>query len=109
TEASDYVKEEIIHVVEELNEMLEDVEVDNKQAKKMNKLQLKAEKYALKSFENIIKYYEGDYSEGDLRKDNNKLDSSYIDVIDYKDKVFDKYNLTKRDEKNDIFKREKKE
>lgn len=98
TEASAYVKEEIIPVVEEVIKKLEDVEVNNKQAKKMNKLQLKVEKFALKSFENMIKYYEGDYSEGDLRKDNKKLDSLYIDVIDYQNKVFDKYNLTKSDE-----------
>lgn len=98
-EASAYVKNEIIPIIEEVITMLENVEVDNKQAKKMNKLQLKAEKFALKTFDNIRKYYEGDYSERNLRFDNKKLDSLYSDVIDYQNKVFEKYNLTKSDRK----------
>lgn len=79
--------------------MLEEVEVNNRQAKKMNKLQIKAEKYAVKSFNNIIKYYEDDYSEWDLRDDNKKLDAKYAAVIDYQEKVFDKYDLAKSDDK----------
>lgn len=65
----------------------------------MNNLQLEAEKFLLGSFHNIIKYYEGEITEGELAKDKQKLDSMYEDVIEYQDKVFEQYNLEQSDEK----------
>lgn len=99
TEASELLKTEIIPLNEEVVAKLESVEPKNKEIKKINDLQLKAENFALEGFHNILKYYEGEMTESELAKDKKKLDSMYDDVIEYQDKVFEKYNLKKSDEK----------
>lgn len=99
TEATELIKNEIIPLNEDVVWKLENVDPKNKETKKINDLQLKAEEFALEIFNNIIKYYEGEMTESELAKDKQKLDSMYDDVIEYQDKVFEKYNLKKSDEK----------
>lgn len=108
SEATELIKTEIIRLTEEIVSQLENVNPKNKKIKKMINLQLEAEIFLLESFKNIIKYYEGEMTESELADDKQKLDSMYDDVIEYQQKVFEKYNLEQSDEKIGNFSKFKK-
>lgn len=57
-------------------------------------MQIEAEKFAKKASQVIIAYYEGDddVSKQDINQDNEELQEKYQDVLDYRDKLMDKYN-----------------
>lgn len=99
SEATQLLETKIIPLIEEVITKLENVEPKNKKIKKMNNLQLETEQLALENFKNIIKYYEGEVTESEIAKDTEKVDSMYDDIIDYQNKILEKYNLKKSDEK----------
>jgi len=92
----------MIPIIDKVLGELEDVEAEKK-TKKINDKQIKAEKFAKDMSEDIIAYYEGDKSEDDIRSSKRKLESKYDKVIDYQDRLMDKYNLELSDKKIDSF------
>lgn len=92
-EAISLIKNEVLPVVDEALERLESVDPNNDEVKKMNDMQIEAEQYSRDRFKDTIAYYKGDKSESELNPLVEKQDKKYEDVLDYRDKLMDKYNL----------------
>lgn len=98
-EAISLIEDKMIPIIDKVLGELEDVEAENKKVKKINDKQIKAEEFAKDMSEDIIAYYEGDKSEDDIRSNKRKLESKYDKIIEYQDRLIDKYDLELSDEK----------
>ncbi len=93
-EAIALVKDEILPVVNEVLEQLEAVEPEHQKVKKINEMQIEAEQFVKDKFKQVITYYEGgNVSEQDIDQYDEEMREKYQDILDYRDKLIDKYNL----------------
>src|SRR5699024_5031556 len=93
-EAIALVNDEMLTVVDKVLERLEAVDAKNKKVKKMNDMQIKAEEFLKDKSKDLITYYDGgDVSKQDINQYNEELKEKYDDVLDYRDKLMDQYNL----------------
>jgi len=88
------VKDEILPIVDEALKQLESVDTENKKVEKMNDMQINAEQFAKDTLKELIAYYKGDdVPEKAIKQSDEKLKEKYDDVLDYRDKLLDQYNL----------------
>lgn len=93
-EVINLIKNEFYPSIDNILEHLESLELNNKEVKKMNDMQIEAEKYSRDRFKDTIEYYEGaNISDSELKRLSREQNKKYDDVLEYRDKLMDKYNL----------------
>lgn len=87
------LKKEVIPSTDKSINELESNIPKHREVKKLNKLQIKTEKFKKTSLQQVIEHFEGNVSESELRRTENDLTEKYNEILDYRDKLMDKYDL----------------
>lgn len=95
-------KDETIPSFDEVLEQLESVELEHSEIKKVHELQMEAEEFARTHLERGIDYFKGDISDSKYKTYENELKEKYDAVLDYQDKLIEKYNLEYDKEKGKV-------
>lgn len=88
------LEQEIIPLLDEIQQELKDVQPNHKNVKKLNKLEIEAEEVLKSQMKDVAAYYKGEnVTEQDIHKGNKKIKETFQEVIDYRFKLIDDYNL----------------
>ncbi|MEN1968767.1 hypothetical protein WMZ97_11930 [Lentibacillus sp. N15] len=101
-EAIALYKDEIIPSFNEVLERLKSVELEHKEVKKMNDLQMKAEEFGKTHLKMGIDYFNDDISDTQYMTHEDELKEKYDDVLEYRDKLIEKYDLKYDKEKDKV-------
>lgn len=93
-EAAIILEQEIIPLIDEVQQEFKDVELNHKRVKKLNTLEVEAEEVLKKQMKDVAAHYKGkNITEQDIHKGNEKIKEKFQEVIDYRFKLIDEFDL----------------